>query len=210
MTALARKKTPEAITREQRVPGYRNEIWLPRPVTDDERPDIEAALREFERRLVPASKPAIISRLGRLMNTSGTEQKLSAGEVESKLQEYAHHLVEFSEDHIDAAIAEHVRTEKWFPKIVELRDRLLTRRTTADVMRRRARILLGLEQPSKWELDMMARLESERAQRELATEGGKPAPELSDRLGKLPPALAETTRRMMEGARKGTEERANS
>jgi hypothetical protein len=188
------------ITTEQQVPGYRNPLWLPRALRPDENVAVQQALAEIETRLTPATKAAIVAHLGRLMNTAGTEQKLSASEVDAKLNDYAYHLAEFSEPHFVTAISEHVRDEKWFPKVSELRERLLFRRTTAVVMRRRARILLGLDQASTWELDLAARLESERQQREAEPKG--PSPELSERIAKLPPPLAESVQRMMDGARK--------
>lgn len=158
----------------------------------------------IESRRPPASKAAITAHLGRLMNTCGTEQKLTAAEVEAKLNEYARHLAEFSEAHLDATISEYVRTEKWFPKISELRERLMTRRNRADVWRHRARVLLGLDQPTSWEIELVRRCDEQRTQREIAA---APPPDLTDKIAKLPPALAGSVQRMLDTARKTPEQK---
>lgn len=203
------RSLPESITTERQIPGYHNPLWLPRSLRPEENISVQQALAEIETRLTPAPKAVIAVHLGRLMNTCGTEQKLSPGEVEAKLNEYAHHLAEFSESNLKLAISEYVRTEKWFPKISELRELLVKGRSRADVMRRRARILLGLEEASDWEKSLVQKLEDDRARRAMEATG--PTPEtkskLAESIAALPPALAESVQRMMEGARQSHEQK---
>lgn len=190
---------PSVLLKEVQVPGIRNPMWLPTVVDGAEKVQVEQALIELEHRLSPASTDAICAVLTALAEYYGLKAELG---LTTKITMTAEDLVGFSVPHIEAAISEHRKASNWFPKSAELRERLVTRKTYALVMRHRARVSLGLDEPTSWEKSLAETYESSRAQREMVT---TPPADLSDRVAKLPPALAGSVQRMIDAASKSPE-----
>lgn len=150
---LARRPQPlpQAITATERVDGYRGELWIVRPVDLDQMRAMEGTLAEMEERLRPGNRDVRIAMLARLSvhypNVAKDEGALSV-----ILADLADDLAEFSDLHVAWACADWRRTESWWPKSGELREKCLQLDCWARVYRRRARVLMALEPPHQFEL----------------------------------------------------------
>lgn len=142
---------PAAILHSERVDGFRNPQWVAHPLDGDARQAMTLCLREIEERLTPARRGMIVALLTRLavhypgQATDGDSFPIVLGEM-------ADDMAEYSELHIAAACAEWRRTEKWWPKTSELREKLLFLHCTDLAMRHRAEVLLGHKPPRPFEI----------------------------------------------------------
>jgi len=182
---------PSALTEERNIEGFTRPVWVSRELNPGEGIAVQQALVAIEARLAPASSDTIIQEIAHLMVHDHT--KRSAEEVDVILSDYAQDLAEFSEAHVREAAREHRRTKNWFPKIAELRALALDLHIADRVMRHRARVLLGLEEPASWEKPRPA---------PVAIDGGlseRGLSEMEDRLAKLAkvnPGLAQSIRNL--------------
>lgn len=140
---------PAAIVHTEAVDGFRRPQWVARPLTDEARPVVERAKADLEARLQLGRREIIVGLLSRLAVQWPPKDTQAFGLV---LSDMADDLAEFSEEQIAAACVEWRRTENWYPKIADLRTRLLTMRFFDEMHLRRARVLLGEEKPRSHEL----------------------------------------------------------
>lgn len=112
------------------------------PTATEERTlrDLSAAI---EARLAPASREEVIAHVGRLAAHDTRERP--ASEWRMVFEDFAEDLAEFSGAHVRQAVTEHRRTNKWFPKVSELRERCLELRALDTAYALRCRRSLGLE-----------------------------------------------------------------
>lgn len=66
-------------------------------------------------------------------------------------EDYAEDLDGISEPHLREAVAGHRTDKQWFPKASELIERWNFLRYSETQKLRRARVLMGLEEPKPWE-----------------------------------------------------------
>lgn len=172
----------------------RNPQWVARALPEDQVPVVVDVLRELEERLRPARREWIIAILSRLAvhypNASADPDAFAI-----VLSDMADDLADFSELHLVQACAEWRRTEKWFPKIPELHEKLLSLHCYDLVMRRRARILLGIDEAHYYDLPA-----------DRHTDGEPPSPEnlvdIEERLKTMPEGLAASIRGLIAAANK--------
>jgi hypothetical protein len=197
LTELLRRRPPQlppALVHSEPRPNIRGPQWTARALPEDQVPAVVNVLRELEERLRPARREWIIAILSRLAvhypNASADPDAFGI-----VLSDMADDLAEFSELHLVQACAEWRRTEKWFPKIPEMHDKLFRLYGYDVVMRRRARILLGIDEAQFYDLPADRR-----------TNGEPPPPEflvdIEDRLKTLPEGLATSIRGLIAAANK--------
>ena len=178
--------TPAVLTDERDIAGFRQPQWVARELQPGERIAVEHALIEIEQRFKPIARDALRALWARLANHFRNER--TPQEIRVLFDDYATDLSEFSEAHVDEAMQEHRRTKTWFPKIAELRALAAVFAARDRVLRHRARVLLGLEEPSSWERPRPA------PEPAFADEQFGARPLLEAEIAKLPPALAESVR----------------
>jgi len=97
----------------------------------------------------PADRKTVIAALARLANAIGPDRSKDSWQM--LFDDYATDLEGISEAHLQEIIVAHRRESNWFPKPAELIARWNSLRYVEAEQWRRARILLGLEQPKAWE-----------------------------------------------------------
>jgi hypothetical protein len=191
---------PVCLLENTQVPGYRQKQWVPRELQPSEREDVQRCLDLIEARLVPAPREVIIALVARAMVHDHRDR--SEREIAMICEDYADDLTGYSEAHIASAIKEHRRTNNWFPKPAELRALCSDRKVNADVMRHRARGLLGIRPLENWEKSLIAKVEDEREQKRRLGHSAAAHGDVGDRLQKLPPELAAQARGLIDAAKK--------
>lgn len=131
---------PPVLTNTEKVADFNRPQWVARPLNDGERSLVLAAKGEIEARLAPARREVIIGLLSRLAVQWPPKDAKAFGLL---LADFATDLAEFSELHIAQACREWRQTENWFPKIADLRGRLLVMRSMEKAYFRRSKVLLG-------------------------------------------------------------------
>jgi len=188
LPGLLNDELPTALVEARKVKGFRHEVWTSRALVAADRPAVENALAVFEQRLVPSEGARILWHVGRLAN----QWKNTRSEAENDLffDDWAEDLAPYSEAHIAEACGEWRRAEYRFPKIAEI-IAILDHKVWSDKeMRRRARVLLGLQEPRPWE-----REEATHAQQPMSD--GRREEILRD-LAKTDPVLAASARKILE------------
>lgn len=97
----------------------------------------------------PTDRVTLIATLARLANAMGGDR--SAESWRMMFDDYADDLEGVSEAHLREIVRDHRRESNWFPKPAELITRWNTLRYGEAEKWRRARVLLGLEQPKSFE-----------------------------------------------------------
>lgn len=113
------------------------------PPTPAEEATLRALNATLEARLQQAPRGTTEALLARLAAHDPRDR--SATEWKMIFEDYAEDLGEFSEAHLRQAISEHRRTNKWFPKVSELRERCLELRALDTARALRCRRSLGIE-----------------------------------------------------------------
>lgn len=165
---------------------------MARPLTDDQVPVVAASLNELENRLSPSRREWIIAILARL----AVAYDYASKDTEAfgiQLSDMADDLEEFSEAHIAQACIEWRKSQTFFPKAGELRRRLVELDAYDRCMRRRARILLGIEEARNYDLPIPSQGD------------GDPPPKclvnIEESLKKMPPELAGSISRLLDAAK---------
>lgn len=178
---------PSCLTAEHKVPDSRNPRWLAYPLPAGERVKVEQALIELEQRLVPATNEEICAMLKAYADYHGLTDK--DGTLTTKFVMMAEDLQGFSAAHIAMAIKEHRQSSNWFAKSPELRAPCIKRQATALVMRKRARVLLGMEQPAPYDVPPPNETD------------GPPPVNLKEKLAQLPPQLRHAVSGLLAAAK---------
>lgn len=118
-------------------------VFVPPDSADAEA--LEVAAEALGMRLTQGRRETITAHLARLANHYTTER--SKDEWRMLFEDYCEDLGEFSDAHVIEAIKDHRRTNKWFPKIEELRTRCMELRELDKIRLTRVRRCLGLERP---------------------------------------------------------------
>ena len=150
LPAQQQTSLPDVLTKQSRIPGYRNPQWQTRALGEAERSEIEQWLACFEAALRPAEITKIMHQLMELAQVYGL--KGEEADVQVRLRTMASDLQEFSDQHIAAAIRHHRRESDFFPTIAQMRTLCVNKQATAAVYRHRARVLLGLNAPAHYEI----------------------------------------------------------
>lgn len=123
--------------------------WVTREINSSDLPYLRMAAESFEARQAPASREIIVALLARLANHFRSERPGDAWQM--LFEDYAADLDGISDAHLREVIASHRKERNWFPKIAELTERWNALRHREAEQFRRARVLMGLEQPKSWE-----------------------------------------------------------
>lgn len=107
---------------------------------------LSAAIQERQR---PADRPIIIAILARLANYYGGDRSPESWRM--MFDDYAEDLAGISEAHLRDIAADHRKVSKWFPKVAEITEAWNLMKYREGEQLRRARVLLGHEQPKPWE-----------------------------------------------------------
>lgn len=181
---------PTVLKDEQRVPGYKHPLWLPRKLEPGEDIAVKQKLLEIEQRLTPAGREEILVMLTALAEYYNDKRTQDA--MTTTLSMMVEDLADYSAPHLQTVMTEHRKTNNWFPKSAELINLLTPIRANAYMLRRRARILLGLEQSAPWELRCIDALAAQEAQQ-------NPDPEnLRRHIRKLPDHLQTQMERLVD------------
>lgn len=124
---------------------------MTRSISEAERQEVSAFLIDIDQRLMPVSVKSLSILLRDLYQYYNSGRDVP-GDLDSFWNAYFEDLAEFSEPHLAAAILKHRREKNWFPKTAELRSIAEAMQATAVEYRHRARVLLGVEAPRKWEI----------------------------------------------------------
>jgi hypothetical protein len=104
---------------------------------------------DLQARQAPAAKSVVIAHLARLANHFRSERPADSWTM--LFEDYAEDLDGISEVHLREVIGKWRNEKPWFPKSNELRDRWHHVLHLEAEKLRRARVLLGIEQPKPWE-----------------------------------------------------------
>jgi hypothetical protein len=104
---------------------------------------------EIQERQRPADRPIVIAILARLANYYGGDRSPESWRM--MFDDYGEDLAGISEAHLRDVVAEHRKASKWFPKVAEIIDAWNLMKHREGEQLRRARVLLGHEQPKPWE-----------------------------------------------------------
>lgn len=188
---------PSVLTKQVLIEGFREGQWLPVLVEGDDKLKCERSLLEIEQRLTPANDQQILAMLTGLAEYYGLKQDEDG--LTTRLAMMVEDLRGFSIEHIAAAIKDHRQGPtpgcNFFPR-GELRGLCVRRRAYALVMRRRARISLGMDEASEWEKDLLVRNADQEA-RKLAFAQG-PSRDLESKLDGLPLNIARPLRAILK------------
>lgn len=103
----------------------------------------------YEARQEPAPREIVVAILARLANNLGGDRPNDSWTM--LLDDYAEDLAGISELHLREITGGLRRSGKWFPKAAEIIEQWNALRYREIEMRRRARVLIGLEEPKPWE-----------------------------------------------------------
>jgi hypothetical protein len=111
--------------------------------------------------LEPCDAKTIIRHLARLANYHWAERPADAWQM--LFEDYAVDLEGISETHLETIVQSCRKIVKWFPKMPELMDQWAVERCRDREKLRRARVLLGKEEPKAWERASPSQPEKEAA-----------------------------------------------
>jgi hypothetical protein len=97
----------------------------------------------------PTDRVTVIGILARLANAIGGDRPTESWKM--MFDDYAEDLEGISEAHLREIVSMHRRESNWFPKPAELIARWDLMKYREAEKWRRARVLLGVEQPKPWE-----------------------------------------------------------
>lgn len=123
--------------------------WKPSPVTSSDLRSLEALESEFLERQRPTDRATIIAHLARLANYYGGDRTTQSWEM--MFDDYALDLEGISEAHLRDIASLQRRTNKWFPRVAEITEAWNLMKYREAEQARRARVLLGREEPKPWE-----------------------------------------------------------
>jgi hypothetical protein len=143
---------PPILTEASRADGFRNLVWVARPLKPGEKTMIERTLLDLQTRDVPAAVNAIRFHVGKTLSHWDRDNgRLTMAEKQAIIADWEYLLRDFAEGHIAEACAEWVTESRFKPvpadiiaicRNIQARDR---------ESMRRARVLLGMESPRRWE-----------------------------------------------------------
>jgi hypothetical protein len=117
------------------------------PLDAAARSDVETALRQAESWLATSRREVVIALLTRLAAGTYPEAIKDAQAFLVRASDMADDLQDMSEQIIAWALISHRRTEKFFPKTSEIREKALEWHCCALVVKHRAMVLLGRKEP---------------------------------------------------------------
>lgn len=139
---------PAALVESRQIPGFRNPQWVVRALEPNEHIAVQHALIAFEERLKPAADERVIYHVARLLAHWSAKK---GHDQDSIIDDFANDLAAYSEPHVVEACAQWRRSSKHRPVPADLVAVLDQLRHREELLRRRARVLIGLEDPKPWE-----------------------------------------------------------
>lgn len=103
----------------------------------------------FQARQEPAPREIVVAILARLANNIGGDRATDSWTM--IFDDYVEDLAGISEPHLREIAAYHRRASKWFPKASEVIEQWNALRYRESEQLRRARVLIGIEDPKPWE-----------------------------------------------------------
>lgn len=123
--------------------------WKPLRLNSSELQTVDELASAYEGRQEPMQRERIIAHLGRLANHFHSDRTPQAWKM--LFEDYAEDLSGISEPHLREVITAHRNEKNWFPKCAELIERWRFLQYSEAEKLRRARVLLGKEDPKPWE-----------------------------------------------------------
>ncbi len=151
LPALRPVAMPPAVTDLARVDDFRNQVWVPRKLRPGEKAVLEATGSELAHRDVPCPENSIRFHIGKTL-THWDSGRLSDAAKDAVMSDWMFALRDFSESHIAEACAHWVSESRYKPVPADIVALVRNYEARDRESARRIRVLLGLEQPRKWEV----------------------------------------------------------
>lgn len=136
---------PPVLTETSRIDGSRQLAWVCRDLKPGETVELQQTVLQLEYRCQPAAEGKTLELVARLLNNWKNER--TDQEKDWQFDDWAESLEEFSEAHLRAACKTWREEQPFPPKIADIRGLCLSARYQDEEMRRRCRVLLGLQDP---------------------------------------------------------------
>lgn len=141
---------PPILTETARADGFRSPMWVTRKLLPGEKMIVERTLAELANRDVPAPINKIRFYIGKTLN-HWENNRLGAAEKDLIIADYEFALRDFSEGQIAEACAQWVSESRFKPVPADIVTLVRNNQYRDRESARRARVLLGLEEPRNWE-----------------------------------------------------------